>query len=110
MYGYLGFLLTIGILPVYVLTNLAAARYFVGSGRFNTVRHGVLPVAGAALMIAMLVGQIIEQTAKPYTWFPWVIVIWIALAAAGAMWLARARPRRHSQADVGLAADRVHPV
>ena len=28
VYGYLGFLLTLGILPVYVLTNLAAARYF----------------------------------------------------------------------------------
>jgi amino acid transporter len=102
VYGYLGFLLTLGILPVYVLTNLAAARYFVGSGRFNTVRHGVLPVAGASLMIALLVGQIIEQTAKPYTWFPWVIVIWTALAGAGALWLANARPRQFALAGAVL--------
>ena len=47
VYGYLGFLLTLGILPVYVLTNLAAARYFAGSGRFHVVRHGMLPIGGA---------------------------------------------------------------
>src|SRR3954469_3164087 len=35
VYGYLGFLLTLGILPVYVLVNLAAARYFLAAGRFR---------------------------------------------------------------------------
>ena len=80
VYGYLGFLLTLGILPVYVLTNLAAARYFLAAGRFNVLRHGILPIGGAALMVALLVGQIVEQTVRPYTWFPWVIVIWVALA------------------------------
>ena len=38
-------------------------------------------------MIALLVGQIVEQTAWPYSWFPWVIVGWVALVAAGAAWL-----------------------
>ena len=45
------------------------------------IRHGILPIGGAALMVALLVGQIVEQTVRPYTWFPWVIVIWVALAA-----------------------------
>jgi amino acid transporter len=94
VYGYLGFLLTLGILPVYVLTNLAAARYFARSGRFNVIRHGLLPVGGAALMVALLVGQIIEQTGAPYTWFPWVIVVWVALVGAGALWLAATRPKQ----------------
>ena len=79
VYGYLGFLLTLGILPVYVLTNLAAARYFAGTGRFRAIRHGVLPLGGAALMVALLVGQIVEQTVEPYTWLPWVIVVWVVL-------------------------------
>ena len=57
VYGYLGFLLTLGILPVYVLTNLAAARYFAASGRFKLIRHGVLPLGGAALMVALLSGR-----------------------------------------------------
>ena len=56
-------------------------------------------------MIALLAGQIIEQTTKPYTWFPWVIVLWIALFAAGAMWLASARPRELERAGGLLAGE-----
>ena len=102
VYGYLGFLLTLGILPVYVLTNLAAARYFLAAGRFNVLRHGILPIGGAALMVALLVGQIVEQTVRPYTWFPWVIVIWVALAVAGALWLGANRPRELELAGEAL--------
>ena len=102
VYGYLGFLLTLGILPVYVLTNLAAARYFLRANRFSLVRHGILPLGGAALMVALLVGQIIEQTTRPYTWFPWVIVIWVALVTAAALWLASARPRQFASAGALL--------
>ena len=102
VYGYLGFLLTLGILPVYVLTNLAAARYFLRAGRFHVIRHGVLPIGGAALMVALLIGQIVEQTTKPYTWFPWVIVAWVVLATAGAFWLASARPRQFASAGALL--------
>jgi amino acid transporter len=103
VYGYLGFLLTLGVLPVYALTNLAAARYFVRAGRFKTVRHGLLPLAGSGLMVALLVGQIVEQTAPPYTWLPWVIVAWVAAVAAGAVWLARTRPRELQRAGAALA-------
>jgi amino acid transporter len=104
VYGYLGFLLTLGVLPVYALTNLAAARYFARAGRFRVVRHGVLPLAGAALIVALLVGQIIEQTAAPYTWLPWAIVTWVVLVGLGAAWLAWARPHRLELAGAVLAA------
>jgi hypothetical protein len=104
VYGYLGFLLTLGVLPVYVRTNLAAARYFAGLGRFRAIRHGVLPIGGAALIVALLVGQIADQTAAPYTWLPWAIVAWVASAAAGAVWLARARPLELRRAGALLAA------
>jgi amino acid transporter len=104
VYGYLGFLLTLGILPVYVLVNLAAARYFLAAQRFHVVRHGVLPLGGAALMVALLAGQIIEQTARPYTWFPWVIAGWVLVLAAGGIWLGAARPRELERAGALLAA------
>ena len=110
VYGYLGFLLTLGILPVYVLTNLAAARYFYGQGRFNVIRHGLLPLGGAALMVALLIGQILEQTVRPYTWFPWLIVIWVALMAAGAQWLASTRPETLELAGAVLATGEAEPT
>jgi amino acid transporter len=93
VYGYLGFLLTLGILPVYVLTNLAAIRFFRRRSDFNLVRHGVLPALGAGLMVALTVGQLLEQTTSPYTWLPWVIVGWVAAVFAIALWLAARRPQ-----------------
>ena len=92
VYGYLGFLLTLGVLPVYVLCNVAAIRHLWGTADFRWLPHAVLPGLGALLMIGLLVGQIVEQTDAPYTWFPWVIIVWVALVAAGAFWLGRARP------------------
>jgi amino acid transporter len=103
VYGYLGFLLTLGVLPVYALTNLAAARYFARAGRFKLVRHGLLPLAGAGLMVALLVGQIVEQTAAPYTWLPWAIVAWVTAVGVGAVWLARTRPSELERAGAVLA-------
>ena len=105
VYGYLGFLLTLGVLPVYALTNLAAARYFARLGRFRLVRHGLLPIAGAGLMVALLVGQIVEQTAAPYTWLPWAIVAWVGAVGLGTLWLARTRPHQLRRAGAVLAAD-----
>ena len=46
-------------------------------------------------MVGLLVGQIVEQTTAPYTWFPWVIV---GLGRAGqspvAFWLGATGPER----------------
>jgi amino acid transporter len=109
VYGYLGFLLTLGVLPVYALTNLAAARYFARAGRFHAVRHGLLPIAGAGLMVALLVGQIVEQTAAPYTWLPWAIVAWVAAVGVGALWLARNRPEHLRRAGAVLATGETEP-
>jgi hypothetical protein len=44
-------------------------------------------------MVALLFGQIVEQTASPYTWLPWLIVAWVAGVSLTALWLIRARPR-----------------
>jgi amino acid transporter len=103
VYGYLGFVLTLGVLPVYALTNLAVARYFARAGRFRVVRHGVLPLGAAALMVALLIGQIMEQTTAPYTWLPWAIAAWVAVVGLGAVWLGRARPERLKRAGSLLA-------
>jgi amino acid transporter len=103
VYGYLGFLLTLGILPVYVLCNIAAARYFYQQRRFRIVRHGLLPLGGAGLMTALLVGQIIEQTTAPYTLFPWVIIGWVVVCIAGAVWLSIRRPQALQLAGAVLA-------
>jgi len=107
VYGYLGFLLTLGILPVYVLTNLAAIAYFRRAGRLHWLRHAVLPLGGAALMVVLLVEQVLQQTDRPYTWFPWLIVGWIVLLAAVAVWLGARRPEALKRAGAVLATGEV---
>jgi amino acid transporter len=104
VYGYLGFLLTMGILPVYILTNAAAIRFFRGRGDFNPVKHVVLPGLGALLMVGLTIGQIVEQTEAPLTWFPWVIVGWVVLASAGALWLGASRPDSLSAAGAAMGS------
>jgi amino acid transporter len=107
VYGYLGFLLTLGILPVYVLTNLAAVAYFRRAGRLRVVRHVVLPLTGAALMVVLLIEQILQQTDAPYTWFPWVIVGWVALLGGMALWLGARRPEALKRAGAVLATGEI---
>jgi amino acid transporter len=107
VYGYLGFLLTLGILPVYVLTNLAAVAYFRRTDRLHVVRHAVLPLSGAALMVVLLVEQILQQTDAPYTWFPWVIIGWVGVLGAAAIWLGARRPEALQRAGAALATGEV---
>jgi amino acid transporter len=114
VYGYLGFALTLAILPVYALTNIATIRYFAGKPNFNPVRHVVLPGFGAVLMIALLVGQIIENPTPPYNWMPYGLVAWAVIVAGVAFWLGRVRPRTLELAGAilgtGEAAEEAQPA
>ncbi len=104
VYGYLGFLLTMGILPVYVLVNAAAIRFFRGRGDFHPIRHLFLPGLGALLMVGLTIGQIVEQEVAPYTWFPWVIVGWVLAVSAAAAWLGARRPQELRAAGAAMGS------
>lgn len=103
VYGYLGFLLTLGILPVYVLTNVASIRFFARSDDFHPIRHALLPGLAVVLMVSLLIGQILQQTTAPYTWFPWVIVAWVAVVTGIAVWLGARRPEKLAVAGAVMA-------
>lgn len=103
VYGYLGFVLTLAILPVYVLTNLASVRLARAAGEVRVLVHVVLPLAGAALMVGLLVGQIIEQTDAPFTWMPWLIVGYVVALAVAAAVIGVRRPDTLARAGSVLA-------
>ena len=92
VYGYLGFALTLEILPVYVLVNWATIVYFRKRPDFNWFRHLVLPVLGGLLMIGLLVGQIVENQVPPFSWMPWALLVWIVIVVVTAIILGRTRP------------------
>lgn len=107
VYGYLGFALTLAILPVYALANWATIVYFRKRPDFNWFRHLVLPVLGGLLMIALLVGQIIVNQDPPYNWMPWAILAWLVIVVIGAIWLRRNRPEALARAGSIMATGEV---
>jgi len=104
-YAYLGALLTLAILPVYVLTNLACVRYFRRERRehFSMLRHAVLPVVGIALMLIPVYGSVWPIPAAPYNVFPYLVIAVIVATALAATWLGRARPGSLERAGAVLA-------
>ena len=105
VYGYCGFLLTLAILLVYILANLAAIAFFRRRGDAKILRQAVLPALGIALIGGLFFAQIIEQTDPPYTWMPWLIVGWLVAVAAGAMWLRFNQPDVLAKAGAILAPE-----
>lgn len=107
VYGYLGFALTLSILPVYALANAATIRHFRHRPDFNWLRHLALPALGSGLMIALLIGQIIENQTPPYSWMPWAIVGWLVVVVVGAIWLGQTRPEVLARAGSIMATGEV---
>ena len=107
VYGYFGFALTLSILPVYALANIAVIVYFRKRDDFNLIRHLVLTVLGGLLMIGLLIGQIIENPAPPFNWMPWALLGWLAVLVVGAVWLGRSRPEVLSRAGAVMATGEI---
>jgi amino acid transporter len=107
VYGYLGFALTVAILPVYVLANWAVIVYFRKRPDFNVLRHLILPVVGGLLMLALLVGQIFENQVAPYSWIPIAILVWLVIVIIAAVVLGRTRPQALAKAGAIMATGEV---
>ena len=106
-YGYLGTLLTLGIIPVYMLVNLSVIRYFRSEfpGEFNVIKHLILPVAGILLMAIPVYGLIWPIPAYPYNLFPYLVIGYIVISFGIALWLERNRPTELREAGKILGAE-----
>jgi amino acid transporter len=107
VYGYLGFVLTLAILPVYALVNWAVIVYFRKRPDFNWFRHIVLPVLGGLLMVGLLVGQIIENQVPPFSWMPYAVLGWLIIVIIAAVVLGRTRPDVLKRAGAIMATGEV---
>ena len=106
-YGYLGTILTLGIIPVYILVNLAVIRFFRAQypGEFNVIKHLILPIAGILLMAIPIYGLVGTNPAYPYNLFPWMVLVYIVIAVVIAFWLERSRPDELREAGKILGAE-----
>ena len=77
---------TLSLLAMYVLTNVAAARFLAARGARAEL---ALPVAGIAVAGYVLYHNVWPVPDSPYNAFPYVVAGWLALGVAQAAWRSR---------------------
>lgn len=95
-FGNDGFFSSLGILPIFIGVNLLLISFMWRKYRseFSWWRHGLLPLAGAAVFIAALWFSVFPLPAAPLSYFPAVIVIWVVLGLALMLYIRSRDPRR----------------
>jgi amino acid transporter len=90
-FGDLGYLSSIAMLPVYVLTNVALpvfVRKFYPS-EFSPVVHVLFPIVSSAIFIVGIWLNIHPWPAEPMTSFPIIVLAVVVAAALWGVWLQR---------------------
>lgn len=95
-FGNNGFFSSLGILPIFIVTNLLLI-YFMWSkyrGEFSWWRHGLLPALGAATFVAAFWFSVFPLPAAPLSYFPAIIVGWIVVGLVLMLYIRARDPRR----------------
>jgi len=95
-FGDLGYLSSLGILPIFILTNTALPVFIWRRYRseFSVVMHVVLPLLSSLTFLAAIWLNIQPWPSAPLTYFPGIVVAVVVAAAIGAQIL----KARNSQA------------
>jgi len=93
-YDFLGSILGLGIIVLYILMNLGLITYFQRHYRseFSPVRHGVLPILGSLLLLLPIYGQLWPIPPWPYNLVPYLILAWTIGGIGYFLYLTRRRP------------------
>ena len=94
-YAFLGSILGLGIIVIYILMNIGLTRYFWRKHRseFSVVRHGILPTVGSLLMLLPIYGQLVPVPAWPYRLVPYLLVAWVVIGVGYFLLLRRRDPQ-----------------
>lgn len=84
-FGNLGYLSSLGILPIFIVTNLALPVFMKRRfpEQFNVLLHLIFPTLSSLTFVAAIWLNIHPLPAAPLAYFPWVIV---AIVIAAAIW------------------------
>src|SRR5439155_4186694 len=86
---FLGALVTIFFVPIYIMAALSCALYFWRRQRseFNWIKHGVVPVVGAGFFVPVFIASLgidfgglgIAPLAGAARYTPWIVLAWAAV-------------------------------
>lgn len=95
-FGNDGFFSSMGILPIFVVTNILLITFMWNKYRaeFSWWRHGLLPALGAATFIAAFWFSVVPLPAAPLSYFPAIIAAWVIIGVVVMLYIKARDPRR----------------
>jgi amino acid transporter len=89
---FLGFVLVIAVIFVYIVANLGVVLYYWREARqeFNWILHFIFPVGTSIILIYSLYKSFNPFPAHPYNWSPFIVGAWF-IAGIGVLLYLRAR-------------------
>ncbi len=78
VFGWLGTLGVLSLLLVYLVTQIAAIRLFAKTGRWRGWKFAI-PVLAILLLAYTLWSNVFPVPSAPYNYFPYVVLVWIAV-------------------------------
>lgn len=79
-FGFLGTLDALFVLIIYALVCIAGISFFWRRrAQFKLLRHGIAPVLGTLLIVAIFVALVLTPAPPPLNLIPYVLAIWVLL-------------------------------
>ncbi len=105
VFGFLGTIITVGLIVMYGMANIGLVAY-VRRHRpqeFNLLRHGVIPIAGTLLLLPVLWVTFWPVPAFPFNVVPYIFIGWMVLGFAVMKWIESRNPSALPDAAALLA-------
>ena len=103
---FLGFMLVISVIFVYIVANLAVVLYYWREARseFNWIFHAIFPIGTSAVLIYSLYKSFDPFPAHPYNWSPFICAGWLIAGIGVLLWL-RSRGEESWLAKAGAVVE-----
>jgi amino acid transporter len=103
VYGFAGTVLGLGMVFIYIVISIGVVAYYRREHRaeFSLLRHGILPVLTAVVMILPVYGQLHPAPAYPNNLAIWLLLAWMVVGAGYLVYLRSRRP--HVVSAMGAA-------
>jgi amino acid transporter len=94
LFGFIGTIITLALILVYIAGNLALVRYMLTQQRqdFNVLKHMIAPVVGSLLLLPVIYVTFWPLPPYPYIVAPYFVIGWLVLGYLVMLWIDKKDP------------------
>lgn len=106
IYGFLGDIITVAIIVMYSLANIALYFYMRREHRdnFSIWRHALVPALGTLLVLPVLWVTFHPAPPYPFNLVPYIVIVWLIIGAVFMIWNERKNGARVEAMDAAFEA------